>query len=590
MRVTTLVLSVYCSVAVSGTVTQTDWSGGSGTYGPVTEWGDLFHLADNVSYPGGIYPSPVMTYMDIPDGAGVSVQAVDLDLDGNPDLLTAWGGPTYWLNVDGSGTTWIMHALGSASGDVWDARAADINGDSIPDIALVDRDGDRIVWWENSDTAPGVYWTMHTVDTVFESPYQVVPTDVDRDGDLDLVCSSHNDDGIAWWSNLDGIGTSWQRMDIDTGFKAVNTLEMADVDGDGDLDAVAGSWYLDEVAWWENSASSPWTRHDITTDLNRPEGIQALDMDNDGDVDVVTGSWDGIHDWENTDGTGLNWLSSVIDEDYQARSVYCGDLDLDGDIDVLGTGVGEFGEDGLTLWENRGTGAEWFDQHYHYDDDFSASCIADFDGDGLLDIATASYAGPMLWWRNEGIREGTLESSVLNTGTSPAWGSIDWNAVVPAGSDVVFRIRASSNYTDMGEWSEEIESPGWISAYLEDGDRYVQYMVHLSGSIEQTPVLEDVTVSWDQTGIEEPAPDRFYFEVFPNPAIGFASVTLHAPSSLAASVRIVDMAGRTVHSGVIEADRPCTLEIDLPEMMPGIYFAVLDTGAETFADRFVIVR
>jgi len=590
MRVTTLVLSVCCAVAVSGTVTQTDWSGGAGTYGPVTEWGDLFHLEDNVSCLGGICPSPVMTYMDIPAGAGVSVQVVDLDLDGNPDLLTAWGGPTYWLNVDGSGTTWIMHALGSASGDVWDARAADINGDSIPDIAFVDRDGDSIVWWENSDTAPGVYWTMHTVDTVFESPYQAVPADVDGDGDLDLVCSSHNDDGIAWWSNLDGIGNSWQRTDIDTGFGEVNTLEIADVDGDGDLDAVAGSWFLDEVAWWENDGSSPWTRHNITSALNRPEGVQALDMDGDGDVDVVTGSWDGIHYWENTDGSGLSWQPDAIDDDYQARSVYCGDLDSDGDIDVLGTGVGEFGEEGLTLWENRGTGAGWFDHWYDFDDDFFASCIADFDGDGLNDVATASYAGPMLWWRNEGVREGTLESSVLNTGTSPVWGSIDWNAVEPEGSDVVLRVRASSNYVDMGEWSDEIAGPGWISPYLEDGDRYFQYMVCLSGSSEHTPLLEDVTVSWNETGIEGPALDMINFEIFPNPAVGFASIHLRAPYSLAATTRVFDLSGRTVHSNTIEVEGPGTLKIDLPEMMPGIYFAVLETGAETFTDRFVIVR
>ena len=299
MKLGIVVLLFIIGIHFAGTAVQTDWGGGPDTWGPVAEWGDLFYLADNVSYRSGICPSPAMTCMDIPDGTGVSVQAVDLNLDGNPDLLTAAGGPCYWLNVDGSGTTWTMNALSIPSGDAWDARAADINGDGIPDIVSASRDGDAIYWWENSDTSPGIYWTMHAVDTSFASPYQTVPADVDDDGDLDLVCSSHNDDGIAWWENLDGTGTAWQRTDIDPVFDAVNTLEMADVDGDGDLDAVAGSWYLDEVAWWENGAGSPWPRHDITTAFNRPEGVQALDMDDDGDVDVVVGSWDEVLCLEN---------------------------------------------------------------------------------------------------------------------------------------------------------------------------------------------------------------------------------------------------------------------------------------------------
>ena len=76
------------------------------------------------------------------------------------------------------------------------------------DLASASFDDDTIRWYENLDGRGG-NWTSHVVTTAVNGPNQVIAADIDGDGDQDLASASESDHLIAWYENLDGLGTTW---------------------------------------------------------------------------------------------------------------------------------------------------------------------------------------------------------------------------------------------------------------------------------------------------------------------------------------------------------------------------------------------
>ena len=121
----------------------------------------------------------------------------------------------------------------------------------------------------------------------------------------------------------------------------------ADLDGDGDLDALAASFNDDTIAWYENDGVSPpaWTKRTITNTADGARSIFAADVDGDGDLDVLSASDDSddtIAWYENLGGQfGLSTISTATPAvlDGQASAV----------LEVVLTHNGRAGD----------TGAEW---------------------------------------------------------------------------------------------------------------------------------------------------------------------------------------------------------------------------------------
>jgi hypothetical protein len=76
---------------------------------------------------------------------------------------------------------------------------------------------------------------------------------MDRDGDVDILSASLFDNKIAWYENVGGGGASWALHTISTHADQATAVFAADVDGDGDLDALSTSRFPDDrIAWYEN--------------------------------------------------------------------------------------------------------------------------------------------------------------------------------------------------------------------------------------------------------------------------------------------------------------------------------------------------
>ena len=84
-------------------------------------------------------------------------------------------------------------------------------------------------------------------------PQSVFVADLDGDGDMDLLSASQGDDKIAWYENTDGAGTFGPQHVITQDADYAQRVFAADLDGDGDVDVLSASSRDNKIAWYENT-------------------------------------------------------------------------------------------------------------------------------------------------------------------------------------------------------------------------------------------------------------------------------------------------------------------------------------------------
>ena len=186
------------------------------------------------------------------------------------------------------------------------------------------------------------FGSQNVISTAVYGARSVFAADLDGDGDLDVLSASYYyyDARIAWYENTDGAGTFSAQKVIDTSSEGDSSVFSADIDGDGDFDVLWASSNYDKIAWNENldGAGSFGAPKVISTATNAPKSVFAADLDGDGDLDVLSASDydDKIAWYENTDGDGTFGAQEVISTLADgASSVFAADVDGDGDLDVL---------------------------------------------------------------------------------------------------------------------------------------------------------------------------------------------------------------------------------------------------------------
>ena len=93
----------------------------------------------------------------------------------------------------------------------------------------------------------------HQVTDDADGAQSVIAADIDADGDADIVSASSHDDRIAWYENLDGQGSFGPQRTITTDANGAQSVQVADIDGDGDTDILSASFFDNTIAWYENT-------------------------------------------------------------------------------------------------------------------------------------------------------------------------------------------------------------------------------------------------------------------------------------------------------------------------------------------------
>ena len=352
-----------------------------------------------------------------------SVFASDMDGDGDMDVLGAAfldDAIAWWENTVGDGSVWSKHTVDGNFDSASSVFATDVDGDGDMDVLGTALDADDITWWENT-AGDGSAWTEHLVDGDFDGADSVYAADVDGDGDIDILGAARHASDIIWWENTAGDASTWSKHILDGNFLDARAVFATDVDGDGDMDVLGAASNAHSINWWENTTGdgSTWSKHNVSGFFLAAVSVYAEDVDGDGDMDVL-GTAAGAHDitwWENTAGDGSAWSGHTINDNFNLPvSVFATDVDGDGDTDVLGTA---FLGDDITWWENTtGDGSAWTEHTIDGDFDGAGSLYAtDIDGDGDKDIlGAASVAGDITWWENQSpiVKVSDIDNDFLN--------------------------------------------------------------------------------------------------------------------------------------------------------------------------------
>ncbi|WP_298511586.1 T9SS type A sorting domain-containing protein [uncultured Kordia sp.] len=369
----------------------------------VSTW-DGIAWFENIDGQGTVGPRQTITPLTV---SAWSVQACDIDNDGDKDVLSASldGNIAWYKNTDGQGTfkQQLVIATVEASKSVY---AVDLDNDGDKDVLCSSRDNDTIAWYENTD-GQGTFGTQQTITTIADGANSVYAADFDNDGDMDVLCSSENDDTIAWFENTDGQGTFGLRQIISTMTDRPSGVYAADLDGDGDMDVLSASRWDNKIAWYENTDGSGTfgAQQIITTSINYPTSVHATDLDGDGDMDVLSASEsdDKIAWYENTDGQGSFGTQQIITTlADRASSVYAEDLDGDGDIDVLSSSR----TDNKIAWYENTDGQGTFGTQQIIStmaDEATSVYASDINGDGNIDVlSTSALDAKVAWYKNLG--------------------------------------------------------------------------------------------------------------------------------------------------------------------------------------------
>jgi len=235
--------------------------------------------------------------------------------------------------------------------------------------------------------------------------------DIDGDNDLDLITTTNQtfsankiwiNNGCGNFVFHDAIGNS-ESWDIATG----------DLDNDGDIDLfIANATYntispLNANKVWINDGLGNFTTNGQSLGLRKSYSVTLADFDGDNDLDAFVGnradsdSWNTV--WLN-DGTGQFIDSGQLLGNFETHSVESGDVDNDGDIDVIAANCckSTLPDNGNIIWINNGNGIFATNGQSLGVKHSKDIALADFNGDSFLDIIFSNVYDSTDFYINDG--------------------------------------------------------------------------------------------------------------------------------------------------------------------------------------------
>ena len=220
---------------------------------------------------------------EIPLGSQVrGVAVLDVDGDGDPDIaatLRSTGEVAVVAN-GGAGVFGTPKTFATTNGaGAWALATADMNQDGILDLVVGNNAASRIeVHLGNGDGT----FTPSEDEPAGGSPWMLALGDIDLDGNADV--SSANNSGNGTILLGDGAGGLGSALSFSTDPFALAT-DLADLDGDGDLDWMVASFGGDWTLFRNDAAGFV-----FAGEFAAPEAAScslAMDLDGDGDLDLA---------------------------------------------------------------------------------------------------------------------------------------------------------------------------------------------------------------------------------------------------------------------------------------------------------------
>jgi hypothetical protein len=328
------------------------------------------------------------------------VAAGDIDLDGDLDLVLATSsGARVYVNRDSGRFALAPAAIPGTINLPKAVALGDVDGDGDLDLVFGNGDyfsfpgGERNRLYLNTGSGSFIDATVQ-LPAIADATSSLALGDVDGDGDLDLLIGNSGEDNTSeqnelWLNSGAGIfsDATWRLPVLSD---ATWDVALADVDGDGDLDALIANLYPGNRLLF-NDGSGSFTEAVFGVPLSGLDQTHALalgDVDGDGDLDVVLGTLGQDRLYLN-DGSGFfSDASGQLPMDVEeAQAIALRDMDADGDLDIL---VGNYSQDRLYLNNGAGVFSDATASQLPARGGTVALAMGDCDLDGDLDVVFGS--------------------------------------------------------------------------------------------------------------------------------------------------------------------------------------------------------
>ena len=339
---------------------------------------------------------------------------VDVDGDGYPDLVrVTWFAKkiSWWKNPGRAASRTRVRPAGTATSggpmagatvgfggpagrptipdDLWQeadihtgfniefAILADMDNDGKANEVVAQENGTPQAWYEAKNGA----WVSHVVSDKSYG-HGIGAGDVNGDGRTDILTprgwlEAPADPRAGGWA----FHADWETLNVPLPIEGAQPataapaspprvlelgfMHVADVNGDGRNDVIAGAGHNYGVFWFEQRDNGHWTRRTIDAAWSQAHASTLVDLNGDGRKDLVTGKRFmahngsdpgekeplGVYWYESArQGNQVEWIRHVID--YGGRmgggmQLPVVDIDGDGDLDIVCPG-----KSGLFLVEN----------------------------------------------------------------------------------------------------------------------------------------------------------------------------------------------------------------------------------------------
>lgn len=439
--------------------------------------------------------------------------AVDLDHDGDIDLafplLQAATFDQVVVILNNGDGTFSSPAYYSVGGGPRGITAGDVDLDGDIDLVTANSESDDCsVLRNNGDGTflPEIFFAVGS------GPRDVAIADVNADGRADIVCANFDSDTVSVIFG-DGSGSSWTvnaefttHNGGGTGGNGPGSILVTDLNADAHPDIVTANAFSDTCTVMYNIAGNPGAFFFgdfalfITTG-NNPSDLQAGDVDGDGDLDIIFSNRNistvttKISNLDTgvifpTFTGGLSFPVPAFPIGLALVDFDDGVIRADGDLDLV---VSCEGADQMAVLINTGSGAYVLDSVYTTLGSPEEPSVADFDGDGDIDVAVPSLFGDAvsLFFNQSTVIGGEppfvelinpLENGCVCEGINPIIGTVNPAAGTVLDSYILeYRRIGDPSYTTIGVGTSTVINGAladWNSTSMAEG----RYLIRLSAS------------------------------------------------------------------------------------------------------------
>jgi hypothetical protein len=227
------------------------------------------------------------------NGAGVAIN--DLDRDGDLDLVLA-------NHHDPNTILWNEGRLSFRAermehGDSRAVNAVDVDGDGWLDLVFTRRMSGPNYWRNTGQQSGGTRFVRELLPGVYKPAYAINWADLDGDNDLDFVAGAYDAGLLADQGNSFLLGSSagvYYYQNQGTTFSATRlaaksqalAVALFDLNADGQRDIVVGNDFAVFDQAWERRADTWVATEPFSTTSHSTMSLDAGDIDNDGDPEL----------------------------------------------------------------------------------------------------------------------------------------------------------------------------------------------------------------------------------------------------------------------------------------------------------------